>query len=1071
METPTSDDLEARPHVTAVVVSHDGDRWLGQVLPALAAQTFAFDRLVVADTDSRDGTRNLLHEHVPADNVVGCPRTTGFGAAVTAAVARADALAEPAGDRPGTPQEWLWLLHDDAEPAPDALEQLLAATDTDPNLGIVGPKLRGWYHRRVLLEVGVTIDGGGRRETDLERGEEDQGQHDKRSETLGVSTAGMLIRRDVWDELGGFDPYLGLMRDDVDLCWRAWLAGYRVAVVPAAVVYHAEAAAQERRAVDVGSGRIHHLDRAGALRVLLANLSTTAFALALPRLLVGSLIRALGYLVAKLPGHAADELRAVGSVLVRPRAIRRMRAARRAKHRVHAGTLRRLFPRPGHQFELAREALTDALEGSRVEREAIGRHRAAAAEGSVDAAELDRAGAGGVLLRRITGSHAALLVIGLLAVSLPAWRDLFGGGALFGGALLPPTDGASALWAEYRAGFHAQGPGSAATAAPFTALLALGAVPLFGNVGLLVTLLLLAAAPLAGLSAWLAARDLVTTPALRAWGSAAYAMAPVVTGAVAAGRLGTVVAVILLPALLRVGVRAWGSADGSLRSAWIAALLLTVVAAFVPVLWLFALVAGAAVAALTRDRARAMRIGIGLGIPFLLLLPASWFWLRHPERMLIEPGPSGPGLSDAEISPWRLLLLNPAGPGSGPAWVGLGIVVAALIGLVAARDRILPLVGWALAIAGLFVAMVTSRISVTAPAGGHPAAAWPGPALAVAAAGMLLAAVVGCAGLAERIAAREFGLLQMAAAAATALAVAAPLVTGCVWLWRGAEGPLHRASGTLVPAHVAAESGTGDRPRTLVLRASTGDSLDAVPTGKEPPAVSYALVRDAGPQLGDAELSVPRATARRLQTLAADLVSGRGDAQAERLADFAVRYVQVRAPVAAAVAAALDTVPGLERVSTSGGDRLWRVTVPTARLRVIDGDEIAALPSGPVSARAEVPAGGEDRVLVLAEPASGRWKAKLDGDSLESYVRDDWAQAWKLPAGGGELTIRHVDRVTPLWAYLQAFGLLVVIVLALPAARARTSGDSDDSQASVAVPAARRRARTETVLTGSGHNS
>jgi hypothetical protein len=344
-------------------------------------------------------------------------------------------------------------------------------------------------------------------------------------------------------------------------------------------------------------------------------------------------------------------------------------------------------------------------------------------------------------------------------------------------------------------------------------------------------------------------------------------------------------------------------------------------------------------------------------------------------------------------------------------------------------------------------------------------------ALTVAAAGVLLAAVIGCADLAERIASREFGLLQMSAAGAAALAVAAPLLTGAAWLWRGADGPLYRHPAELVPVHVAAESVTTDRPRTLVLRASTGDSLDPVPAGKEPPAVSYALVRGAGPRLGDAELSVPRPTARRLQTLAADLVSGRGDAQAERLADFAVRYVQVRAPIAPQVAAALDTVPGLERVSFSGGDRLWRVTLPTARLRIIADEKVTVLPSGPVSARAEVPAGGADRVLALAEPASGRWQAELDGRKLESFVRDDWAQAWRLPAQGGELTVRHVDRITPLWAFLQVIGFGVLVVLALPAARRRTSGDDDDTETAPALPAARRRARAEGVLTGSGRNS
>ena len=65
-----------------------------------------------------------------------------------------------------------------ASPTRDALEQLLAEVTRDPSIGIAGPKVRGWYDRRLLLEVGVTIARSGRRETWLERREQDQGQHD-----------------------------------------------------------------------------------------------------------------------------------------------------------------------------------------------------------------------------------------------------------------------------------------------------------------------------------------------------------------------------------------------------------------------------------------------------------------------------------------------------------------------------------------------------------------------------------------------------------------------------------------------------------------------------------------------------------------------------------------------------------------------------------------------------------------------------------------------------------------------------------------------------------------------------
>src|SRR4029077_4262027 len=119
-----------------------------------------------------------------------------------------------------------WLLHDDCEPAPDALEQLLAGAGRSRSAAVLGPKLKDLSDRRVVREAGITTDRAGRRLTGVEPGEIDQGQHDGNRAGLAVSSAGMLVRRDVWNQLGGFDDNLPLFRDDIDFCWRAHAARY-----------------------------------------------------------------------------------------------------------------------------------------------------------------------------------------------------------------------------------------------------------------------------------------------------------------------------------------------------------------------------------------------------------------------------------------------------------------------------------------------------------------------------------------------------------------------------------------------------------------------------------------------------------------------------------------------------------------------------------------------------------------------------------------------------------------------------------------------------------------------------
>ena len=131
---------------------------------------------------------------------------------------------------------------------------------------------------------------------------------------LAVGSAGMLVRRDVWDRLGGFDPGLRLFRDDVDFCWRVQAAGLRVQVVTDAVLYHRELAARRRRPIEGGNAR--RLDRRNALYVLAVNLPLLAMLRMVGGCVVGSLVRAAYFLLTKQLDLAAG-VRVLGRSAVR----------------------------------------------------------------------------------------------------------------------------------------------------------------------------------------------------------------------------------------------------------------------------------------------------------------------------------------------------------------------------------------------------------------------------------------------------------------------------------------------------------------------------------------------------------------------------------------------------------------------------------------------------------------------------------------------------------------------------------------------------------------------------------
>jgi GT2 family glycosyltransferase len=283
------------PRITALLVVHDGVTWLPEVVASIASQSRSADQILAIDTGSIDASAKLLKgARIPT---VSLDRTTSFGQALNYGVSQLPAPIAGV-------DEWLWILHDDCALDPNALEELISAIADRPNIVMAGPKLLGWHDRTHLLEVGISIATNGARWTGLEPNEYDQGQRDGVHEVLSVSTAGALIRRDVFEELGGFDANLELFRDDVDFGWRVHTSGHSVIVVTSAIGYHAQAASSERRAIDIAGAPLHRpllLDRRNAAYVLLANSSWWKLPLLVLQLLGGSAIRSIGYLFAKLP--------------------------------------------------------------------------------------------------------------------------------------------------------------------------------------------------------------------------------------------------------------------------------------------------------------------------------------------------------------------------------------------------------------------------------------------------------------------------------------------------------------------------------------------------------------------------------------------------------------------------------------------------------------------------------------------------------------------------------------------------------------------------------------------------
>jgi GT2 family glycosyltransferase len=914
--------------VSVVIVSHDGASWLPAVLDGIRSQTSPVAGVVAVDTGSTDGSADLIESTLDA---AGIPVAVIRESSATS-YPRAVALALEGLGANGIEHEWVWLLHDDSNPAPTALEELLAAALVRPDASFFGPKLREWPSLKRLLEVGVTISGTGRRETGLERGEYDQGQHDQVREVLAVNSAGLLARRTTLEELGGFDEHLPMFGNDIDLGWRAAAAGHATVVVPQAVVFHAEAAHRGIRRTALTGRHTHYQERRAALLTLLANCRTAALPFQLVRLALGSVLRMLGFLVVRAVGEALDELAALLTVYSRPGpllAARRERRERQAGPPDHERLRRLLAPwwlpyRHGLDFftdlvAAATNQAADVAERRRIaaaERDPsppVARHRTEDDEEFEDT---------GIVARFLSNPAAVVLAIIAVAFVVGA-RDAFS--AVSGGSLSPVPDGAGDWWRLQYESWHPIGFGSAVPAPPYVLPLAL----LAGLLGTELTMsaLLVLAAPVALWGAWRFLRvvgRLITKYGaprwLLLWGSVSYALVPLVAGAWGSGRWGVVVAAAVLPWLAHAALGfAEPEAARRWRSAWRVGLLLTLLTAFAPVMWVLFAVLGAVVVATSgfvvrgavRDRSVWGPPATALGVPLLLLAP---WWLPS-----LGEGAAGGLLLD--IGRWPTpstdgvdLLVGRFGELGAPWWLGLALPVVALLAILPRPTRIGVVLCWLVAAVAAVVAVPLGLMSIDL-AGDVSQQPGLGPVLLVVHGSWITAAVLGALALTERSPATVvLPRVVQAVTTVVGLVAAAVPVAGLVWFagWGGDELAAHPDDG--IPVYMEQKAQRAPQNGILVLRGSVAHG------------VTYAGERGDGATVGEDEIAALTAEDSSATDLVADLTTAPSDEAVADLTARGIQYVVQPAPADGEIATRLDATEGLVRASAEDREtRAWQV--------------------------------------------------------------------------------------------------------------------------------------------------
>ena len=604
-------DVVAPPVVASMVVYQPGP-WFVESLEALAAQTYPQLQtlFLVVGTHDGDGEgidtdlTELIHSVLPQAVVRHIEGNPGFGL-VSNEVAR---LVDGEGG-------FFCLLHDDVALEPEAIERLIEETYRS-NAGLVGPKLVEWDDPTILQSVGLNVDRIGEVEPLIGDNEKDQEQHDSVRDVFALSSACLLIRSDLFRELGGFNRQIDFFGEELDLCWRAHLSGARVLIVPAAKARH-------RNGID---SRATNVERTSAqARNRVRTVVTLSGGLQLPFVLLQMLVASVVQVVAGIFGGgftaALASLRASLAVIIDLPYILRRRSEVRPLRLVSASEI--------HDLQVSGSARFSSF---------VRRRSRRIQQASL--AQKDRKDA--VKHQRFVTN----VFIAIIAFVLLGSRSFVLHGVSRIGEFLPMravSESPRALVTSFVSGWTQGGFGSAGSNSSGYVLMALAGAISFGRTGALQTALIIGTVFVGAFGMWKVPTGYFSLRA-RAIGMAMYVAVPLPYVALSKGRLSDLLVYAALPWVLRLFVRAELGLRGAKQTQLLATAVLfaAVVFAFVPtflaiVVWVaIAWIIGGFIAQANLRQAIAVgRIVVALVVG-ALVLNAPWVsqfanaqWMDH----------------------------------------------------------------------------------------------------------------------------------------------------------------------------------------------------------------------------------------------------------------------------------------------------------------------------------------------------------------------------------------------------------------------------------------------------------
>ena len=252
------------PSVAIVILNWNGSGFLEKFLPSVMASLYANKQIIVADNASTDDSVHFLQHNYPQISIIQNGSNEGFAKGYNTALKKVVA-------------DYYVLLNSDVEVTPNWIGPVIELMESDIAIAACQPKILSFEHKDQFEYAGAS---GGWLDTfgyPFMRGrvfdvcEKDNGQFNDIQQCFWASGAAFFVRSSVYHKLNGLDEFFFAHQEEIDFCWRAQLAGYKIFVHPASVVYHVGGGTLPK-----GNSRKAFLNFRNNLIMLLKNSSLTS---------------------------------------------------------------------------------------------------------------------------------------------------------------------------------------------------------------------------------------------------------------------------------------------------------------------------------------------------------------------------------------------------------------------------------------------------------------------------------------------------------------------------------------------------------------------------------------------------------------------------------------------------------------------------------------------------------------------------------------------------------------------------------------------------------------------------